>query len=137
MKTSHPIALLLATLLASCKPAESVGPAASATIATTPAVTVPAAVTTNHLSGWLGRWTGPEGTFLQLEAKGSGYAITLQSLDGPAQYEGTAAGDHISFERGGTTETIRASDGKGTGMKWLQEKTDCLTIRPGEGFCRN
>ena len=137
MKTPHCIALLLATLLASCKPAEPVAPAASAPIAATPAATAPVAATANHLSDWLGRWTGPEGTFLQLDAKGSGYAITLQSLDGPSQYAGTAAGDHIVFERAGATETIRASDGKGTGMKWLLEKTDCLTIRPGEGFCRD
>jgi hypothetical protein len=39
--------------------------------------------------------------------------------------------------RDGTTETIRATDGAGTGMKWLANKTDCLVVTVGsEGFCR-
>jgi hypothetical protein len=31
---------------------------------------------------------------------------------------------------------LRATDGAGTGMKWLADKTDCLVVAPGEGFCR-
>ena len=35
------------------------------------------------------------------------------------------------------TETIIATSGKGTGMKWLADKHDCLVIKPGEGYCRD
>jgi hypothetical protein len=34
------------------------------------------------LDDWLGRWVGPEGTFLDLARKGAGYVITIQSLHG-------------------------------------------------------
>jgi len=35
------------------------------------------------------------------------------------------------------TETIRATDGAGTGMKWLADRKDCLVVTVGsEGFCR-
>ena len=85
---------------------------------------------------WLGRWTGPEGTFLEIAKDGDRYAITIQDLDGPKAYQGTAVGEQIQFQRAGTTESLRATDGPGTGMKWLQDKKDCLVIRPGEGFCR-
>ena len=62
--------------------------------------------------------------------------LLIQSLDGPATYEGVAAGDRIEFNRDGKTEFIRAGSGKQTGMKWLLEKRDCLIIKQGEGFCR-
>ena len=53
-------------------------------------------------------------------------------------YKGTGRGDHISFERNGKTETIRATDGDGTGMKWLAGKKDCLVItKESEGYCRD
>lgn len=85
---------------------------------------------------WLGQWTGPEGTFLKLEGGAGQYTITIQNLDGPQTYKGSAEGSGIRFERSGVTEHIRATDGAGTGMKWLSDKSDCLTIRAGEGYCR-
>jgi uncharacterized protein (DUF2147 family) len=42
---------------------------------------------------WLGKWTGPEGTFLFLAKNGDNYDINIQSLGGLARYEGPAAGD--------------------------------------------
>lgn len=86
---------------------------------------------------WLGKWIGPEGTFLELGKMETGYAITIQSLDGPTHFDGTSAADQIEFTRNGQIESIRASNGAETGMKWLAEKKDCLTIKPGEGFCRD
>jgi len=86
---------------------------------------------------WLGRWNGPEGTFLRLEGGNGRYGITIQDLDGPQTYQGSAVGDQIQFERNGTKETIRATSGAETGMKWLSDKLNCLTIRPGEGYCRD
>ena len=94
-------------------------------------------VTSAAMESWLGEWTGPEGTSLTLSKSGDGYRVTIQSLDGPALYDGKAVGDHIEFARNGKIESIRATDGKGTGMKWLQEKTNCLTIQLSEGFCRD
>ena len=86
---------------------------------------------------WLGQWNGPEGTFLNLEGGKGRYQITIQDLDGPRTYQGTADGAQIQFERNGTKETIRATSGAETGMKWLSDKSDCLTIHPGEGYCRD
>lgn len=91
---------------------------------------------------WLGKWNGPEGTYLQLwrqKSHGHGrYRITIANLDGPLLYESLGStGDTIQFERNGITETLHAGDGKATGMKWLADKHDCLTIRQGEGYCRD
>jgi hypothetical protein len=86
---------------------------------------------------WLGRWTGPEGTFLALEGGSGRYEITIQNLDGPRVFEGFAAGAEIRFERDGLMKRIRATDGVATGMKWLSDKSNCLTIRSGEGYCRD
>ena len=86
---------------------------------------------------WLGPWNGPEGTFLRLEGGIGTYEITIQDLDGPRTYQGTAVGAQIQFERNGEKESIRATNGTETGMKWLSDKSDCLTIRPGEGYCRD
>ncbi len=86
---------------------------------------------------WLGQWNGPEGTFLRLSGAAGKYEIVIQDLDGPQIFEGHSRGDHIEFERNGVTESIRATTGAETGMKWLSEKSDCLTIKPGEGYCRD
>jgi hypothetical protein len=86
---------------------------------------------------WLGQWNGPEGTFLWLEGGKGTYEITIQDLDGPRTYQGSTVGDQIHFDRNGATESIRATNGVETGMKWLSDKSDCLTIRPGEGYCRD
>jgi hypothetical protein len=86
---------------------------------------------------WLGKWNGPEGTFLLLEGGRGKYQITIQDLDGPRTYQGTAVGAQIQFDRNGERESIRATNGTETGMKWLSDKSDCLTVRPGEGYCRD
>ncbi len=86
---------------------------------------------------WLGQWNGPEGTFLRLAGGNGNYTIVIQNLDGPQNFQGSAVGDQIQFERHGVKESIRATDGAETGMKWLADKSHCLTIRPGEGYCRD
>jgi hypothetical protein len=66
--------------------------------------------------------------------------VTIRNLDGPRTYQaspGDGDGQEIRFERNNSKETIRASTGTQTGMKWLSEKKDCLTIRYGEGYCRD
>lgn len=88
---------------------------------------------------WIGKWTGVEGLALDVQkgnAEGK-YALKVTLLDGTNDYEGAAAGDTITFVRDGKTETIRKTDGAATGLKYLAEKKDCLTIKSGEGFCRD
>ena len=100
----------------------------------------PSAAATNPTPAadrWLGQWNGPEGTFLRVEGGKGKYQITIRDLDGPRTFQGRAVGDRVSFDRDGATETIRATNGLDTGMKWLSQKSDCLTIRPGEGYCRD
>lgn len=91
----------------------------------------------NVTQTWLGQWNGPEGTYLRLEGGGKDYKVTIQNLDGPTSYQGRAAEDQIHFERNGVLESIRATNGADTGMKWLAEKSNCLTVRSGEGYCRD
>jgi len=86
---------------------------------------------------WLGRWPGVEGTYLDLARKGDKYVVTISDLDGPKEFEGFAAGDHIEFTRHGKSETIHHGNGQDAGMKWLLDKKDCLVIHTGEGFCRD
>ncbi len=86
---------------------------------------------------WLGKWTGPEGTFLELAGGDGKYQVTIQNLDGPRTFPGKAAGDQLEFKRDGVRESVRASNGAETGMKWLGEKKDCLTVKAGEGYCRD
>jgi len=97
----------------------------------------PAPPAPDALKEWPGRWTGVEGTYLQLNPRPDGkYEVVIRNLDGERTFQGVAAADHIRFERDGRQETIRATDGAGTGMKWLAGKTKCLAVRSGEGYCR-
>ena len=86
---------------------------------------------------WLGQWNGPEGTFMRIAGGQGNYEITIQNLDGPRNFQGSAVGSQIQFERDGVKESIRATNGAETGMKWLSEKSNCLTVRRGEGYCRD
>lgn len=88
--------------------------------------------------GWLGTWIGQEGMVLKLAAKpGEKYEVTIIDPDREDIYEGVGSADVIYFERDGIQEQIRATDGDATGMKWLADKATCLTIKEGEGYCRD
>lgn len=96
-----------------------------------------AVVTPDVVQKWNGTWIGPEGTALTLVAKeNSKYIVTIEDLDGVRTFEGTAGPDYITFERDGVQERIKATDGEGTGMKWLADESNCLTVKESEGFCR-
>jgi hypothetical protein len=86
---------------------------------------------------WLGRWPGPEGTWLDISLADGNYTLTIMNLDATRSFPAAAAGGGLSFQRDGVRESLRATDGAGTGMKWLAGKTTCLVVRPGEGFCRD
>lgn len=86
---------------------------------------------------WQGKWNGPEGTYLELSGVNGSYMITIQNLDGPRTFQGVAVDNQIVFERDGIKESIHPTNGIETGMKWLSDKSNCLTVRLGEGYCRD
>lgn len=85
---------------------------------------------------WVGTWTGVEGLRIDIEKAGAAYKLHIVNMDGEGDFTGVPDGDKIVFERAGKTETLTHGDGKATGLKWLADKTNCLVIQPGEGFCR-
>lgn len=86
---------------------------------------------------WLGRWSGPEGTYLQLAKDGDKYVVEVQDLDGLKSFAGFPDGNRIRFVRDGKTEFLFEGNGRATGMKWLADKKDCLLTKAGEGWCRD
>ena len=89
---------------------------------------------------YTGRWIGVEGMVLDVAptATPGHYALTMQwDLDNKGKFDGIATGDTIAFDRGGVRETLRPTNGDATGLKYLAGKTDCLTVKPGEGYCRD
>ena len=85
---------------------------------------------------WMGLWQGPEGTSLQIDEMGGRYRITIRNLDGPREFEGDATKRGLEFVRDGVRESIHTGSGADTGMKWLADKSNCLIVKPGEGYCR-
>lgn len=98
------------------------------------------------LQKMLGRWEGPEGTYLNVTDKRGPdgkqqyprkFEIEIKNLDKVEKYEGTAKGKDIEFTRNGKPETVKAATGPETGMKWLEKETNCLVVTKGsEGFCK-
>src|SRR5579863_1887729 len=43
--------------------------------------------------GWLGKWSGTEGTYILLTRNGDQFVVTIQSLDGVETYAGVVAED--------------------------------------------
>jgi hypothetical protein len=80
---------------------------------------------------WSGQWNSPEGTFLRIAGGQGKYEIIIQNLDGPRTFQGSTAGNQIQFVRDGLKESIRATGGVETEMKWLAGKSNCLTVRTG------
>lgn len=116
--------------LAAChaEPARQPAPAAS------PSATAPIAA-----PDLAGRWTGVEGMFLDVQPSAGGhYRLTMQyDLDHRATADATWRDGALAFVRDGRTLTLRPSDGAATGLKYLAGKRDCLTVSPGEGYCRD
>ena len=103
--------------------------------ATSPAGS-PAAASTKA-EALVGRWSGPEATYLNVAKKDDKYSIEIADPKGPKTFEGTAKGDVIEFTRNGKTETIKAATGAETGMKGFEKETNCVVVTKGsEGFCK-
>lgn len=117
-------------------PATVAATAPDATNATTPE---PAA-TAKLEADYLGKWIGVEGMVLTV-AKAAGGGVTLDMVWGvdPSDkgiFPGSVTAEGLRFTRNGKDEILVPSDGDATGLKWLAGKKDCLTVKPGEGYCR-
>ncbi len=92
-------------------------------------------------SAYLGRWVGVEGMVLNIAAKpGGGVTMDMRwglDRDMVGKLDGSVTAEGLRFMRNGVAETAVMTDGKATGMKWLADKTTCLTVKPGEGYCRD
>ena len=139
-KTNFTIYILVAAaLMTACYDRSQTAAVPSPTAAASspsPASSTAPSTGTNQIDKWLGKWNGPEGTYLHISRRGDRYTVRIGSLDGQGTYEGVAAGNGIEFVRDGKTESIRAGTGEETGMKWLLDEKNCLIIKKGEGFCR-
>ncbi|MES2754968.1 MAG: hypothetical protein V4659_09920 [Pseudomonadota bacterium] len=104
-----------------------------------PADAAPPADVAAREAGYVGRWTGVEGMVLDVTAKiAGGVHIENQwDLDHKGSFDGWATPAGLSFVRDGATVTAKRSDGRATGLKYLAGKKDCLTVMPGEGYCRD
>ncbi len=90
--------------------------------------------------GWVGRWKGVEGTYLVVsKGKDAGtYKLEMQyTLDDKGTFDGKGTSEGIAFKRPDGEQVLKASDGDATGLKWLAGKKDCLTVKTGEGYCRD
>lgn len=85
---------------------------------------------------WLGKWTGPEGTHLEILQEGDKYKVAILDLDTVRTFDAVSTQSGLSFERNGITESITPGSGPDTGMKWLMDKSNCLVVKVGEGYCR-
>jgi hypothetical protein len=89
---------------------------------------------------YTGRWIGVEGMVLDIAptATPGRYTLAMQwDLDNKGKFDGIATGYTISFDRNSIRETLRPTNGDATGLKYLAGKIDCLTVKPGEGYCRD
>lgn len=118
-------------------------PAGNEAVATAPAPATTEAApapseTVQSEANYLGRWTGVEGTYLNVARRdGGGVMLEMQyDLDHKGSFPGAVTGDGIKFTRDGAEEILRPTDGDATGLKWLAGKKDCLTVKAGEGYCR-
>jgi len=88
---------------------------------------------------YLGRWTGVEGMVLTVASNPAG-GVTLDmqwDLDHTGRFDGSVTAEGLRFMRDGVAETAVHTNGDATGLKYLAGKQDCLTVKQGEGYCRD
>ena len=104
--------------------------------ATTPP---PAPDAARTAADYLGRWNGVEGMYLVVSAKpGGGVTLDMQwDLDHHGRFDGSVTAEGLRFIRDGVAESALHTNGDATGLKYLDGKNDCLTVKPGEGYCRD
>ncbi len=84
----------------------------------------------------VGRWTGPEGTFVDVTPAGDAYRLVIRSLDSLSAYTGEATGEGIAFTRAGVPCRLDPRTGRETGLTGLLDEETCVVVAPGEGYCR-
>lgn len=147
------VAASAAFLLGACTPAADVKPAptavpspavsASPASSASPEVANPGEAAVQKL---IGKWDGPEGSYLSLTEKMGAdgkqqlqrkFTVEIKNLDKAETFEGTAKNGTVEFTRKGKTETVKAATGAETGMKYLEKETNCVVVTKGsEGFCK-
>ena len=120
-------------LLGACSPK----PDADAVAASQASESAAMSITSVDATGYVGKWTGPEGTAMTITPAGSQYEVVITNLDGPRTFTGTLEGNGIHITRDATPLVIHKGDGQATGMKWLADKHDCLVVAANEGFCKD
>jgi len=122
---------------ASPSPAASPTPAATASPVSDVKTNGPENKTDTDVKDLVGKWTGVEGTYLNIAERDGKYSIEIKDLDKSEAFSGTKEGDVIEFTRKGKTETIKHATGEETGMKYLLNEKNCVVITKGsEGYCR-
>ena len=88
---------------------------------------------------YLGRWTGVEGMYLVVAAKpGGGVTLEMQwDLDNKDTFDGSVTAEGLRFMRNGIAENAVRTNGDATGLKYLAGKMECVTVKSGEGYCRD
>ena len=126
--------LAMSMIACSQQPASSENIVAVAASEPTVAPTFPPA------RNYLGRWTGVEGMFLDIAAtnRPDRYRLTMQyDLDHRRTVVAKLDNDRLVFTSEGSSHSLVPTDGVATGLKYLANKKDCLTVMPGEGYCRD
>lgn len=110
-----------------------------ATAAAMAAVNNPATSVGTVEAGYLGRWTGVEGMYLVVaEKSGGGVMLEMRwDLDHTGTFDGSVTAEGLRFMRNDVAQSAVHTNGEATGLKYLVDKTDCLTVKPGEGYCRD
>ncbi len=153
MKSFPVISLgLMAALLVGCSPSHDPEPVAespAASITAEEAAAMAASIAASHTemsanasvvtdtSGYVGKWTGVEGTALIITQADTGYTVVIRNLDGPRSFAGNLEADGIHIVRDKLPLVIHKGNGADTGMKWLADKHDCLVVMADEGYCRD
>jgi hypothetical protein len=67
-----------------------------------------------------------------------GVTLDMQwDLDNKGMFDGSVTAEGLRFMRNGVAETAVKTNGDATGLKNLAGKQDCLTVKSGEGYCRD
>ncbi|UDF05189.1 hypothetical protein [Asticcacaulis sp. AND118] len=123
--------------LIACSPKSEAPPPTEAETSASSSASISASKAADVAAGYVGRWTGPEATSLEIVARQHDYEVTVSGTQTPGVFTGTVNGDALQIERNGEVQLIRHTTGARTGVKFLADKNDCVSVGQGEGYCRD